>query len=409
MQLYKYQEDYLATLPRNVIMYADLGTGKTAMALNHWKQQNKLLVVVPAAKLRTMDWQEEAKAWLGERVASGITFVSYESLRLTDKKTMRGRWWEYCSHRNGGTVYDIICDEAHALKNPQAKQSKAIAEIVAGGGQFIGATGTPMPNGWIDFAGYSKLFGFTKNITEFKRIYVQEVRYKGFPEIIGYNNIATMDKQLKSIAPYLSREQALELPETQFIRRDIKMTDTEMKKYITVKATRLYHNEPLDNSTRLISVLRQMTTASRIPHLMSILDDTEENVIVFYNYVSEREAILKELAKNKTVLRYDGEVHDKLPTSGDKVKNTVLVAHHKSASQALNLQWANITVYFSPTFSYLDFSQSLGRTHRTGQTKKCVFYMLSVKGTVDARVYKALSTKKDFTNKLVVNYLIDIE
>ena len=45
MQLYPYQTKYLATMPESGIMYADLGTGKTAMSLMHWQQQHKLLVV----------------------------------------------------------------------------------------------------------------------------------------------------------------------------------------------------------------------------------------------------------------------------------------------------------------------------------------------------------------------------
>ena len=152
-------------MPESGIMHAALGSGKTAMALMHWKQQHDLLVVAPAAKIRTGDWQYEAISWLGQEVASKITYISYETLRLMDKDTKRPRWWKYTAARNGGIVYDVICDEVQAIKNPQSKQSKAIYEITRSGGQFIGLTGTPMSNGWIDFAGYSKLFDFTRGIT----------------------------------------------------------------------------------------------------------------------------------------------------------------------------------------------------------------------------------------------------
>ena len=66
MKLYLYQEEYLSKLPPSCIMAADLGTGKTLMSLAHWERQNTgrpLLIVAPAAKIRTMDWQHEAIRW----------------------------------------------------------------------------------------------------------------------------------------------------------------------------------------------------------------------------------------------------------------------------------------------------------------------------------------------------------
>jgi SNF2 family DNA or RNA helicase len=132
-----------------------------------------------------------------------------------------------------------------------------------------------------------------------------------------------------------------------------------------------------------------------------VVNDTSDNIVIFYNYISERQAILKLLAKtDKQILRYDGEKHDKLPASDAQITNTVLVAHYKSASTGLNLQWANVTIYFSPTYSYQEFEQSLGRTHRTGQTKKCLYYLFNVKGTVDKTIWDCLREKKDFNDKL---------
>lgn len=90
----------------------------------------------------------------------------------------------------------------------------------------------------------------------------------------------------------------------------------------------------------------------------------------------------------------------KLPASDADISNTVLVAHYKSASSGLNLQWANVTVYFSPTYSYQEFEQSIGRTHRNGQTKKCLYYLFSVRNTVDHDVWQCLKDKRDFNEKL---------
>lgn len=422
MKLYQYQEDYLARLPASCIMAADLGTGKTLMSLAHWQRQNTgrpLLIVAPASKIRTMDWQQEAMRWFEGSYITGedgtvqlidddrqfqtIQFISYESLRLMDKKTKRPRHWQFTGARNGGKVYDIIADECHSLKNPQSKQSKAVLEIKMSGGVFVGLSGTPMPNGWIDFAGYSKLFGFVKGITEFKKKYCIYQDFKGFPELVKYINIPEMEAQLSRIAFKLSRDQAAELPSRRLLGVNVTMPTKTHKLYTTLRLTKTdpRSGELLDNSSRLLSVLRQSTTDARLDSLTSLVNDTSDNMIIFYNYVSERKAILELLSKtDKTILRYDGDQHDKLPASDAQLQNTILLAHYKSASTGLNLQWANVTIYFSPTYSYQEFEQSIGRTHRNGQTKKCLYYLFNVKSSVDKKVWQCLREKRDFNEKL---------
>lgn len=409
MKLYQYQEDYLAKLPSSCIMAADLGTGKTLMSLAHWERtrvlNHKLLIVAPASKIRTGDWEAEARRWFGDDnpILHSIICISYESLRLMDRATKRPRHWQFTAARNGGEVYDIIADECHSLKNPQSKQSKAILEIKKSGGLFIGLSGTPMPNGWIDFAGYSKLFGFTKGITEFKKKYCVYQDYKGFPELVKYINVPELEYQLARCAFKLSREQAAELPSRRLLGVNIHMDSKTTKRYQTMRLTKKdpRTEELLDNSSRLLSVLRQSTTDARLDNLVSIVGDTGDNIIVFYNYISERKAILKALENcGKTILRYDGEQHDTLPASDANISNTILVAHYKSASTGLNLQWANVTIYFSPTYSYQEFEQSIGRTHRNGQTKKCLYYLFNVKATVDRNIWECLREKRDFNDKL---------
>lgn len=408
LKLYDYQEKALAKLTPSCIMAWDLGTGKTLSSLAHWERQqtgNKLLIVAPASKIRTGDWEEEAKRWFGEdsSVLDNITYISYESLRLMDRTTKRPRHWHFTAARNGGQIYDVIADECHSLKNPTSKQSRAIQEIKKSGGDFIGLSGTPMPNGWIDFAGYAVLFEFVRNVTEFKKKYCVYQDFKGFPELVKYINVPELEAQLSRCAFKLSREQAAELPSRRLLGVNIAMPPKTAKLYQTIRLTKKdpRTGELMDNSSRTLSVLRQATTDARLDNLVSIVNDTSDNMIVFYNYKSERAAILKALKDSgKNILRYDGDQHDDLPASDSDITNTVLVAHYKSASTGLNLQWANVTVYFSPTYSYQEFEQSIGRTHRNGQSKKCLYYLFNVKATVDKIVWECLTAKRDFNEKL---------
>ena len=408
MQLYNYQKEYLSQLAKKSIMHADLGTGKTVMALAHYQEHAShlpLLIVAPASKVRTGDWEREAREWFGTDLPQ-ITVVSYEKIARLGKKYPN--WFEY-TPRHGGGNYAVIADECHRLKSPSSKANKALLEITREGEFFVGLSGTPMPNGWFDFAGYSKLFGFTKGVTEFKNKYCNIQTYKGWPEIVGYRNTDELEQQWNSISKYLSRAQASELPDRQFITVNI---DKVPKEYYRLKVERTTkYGEFIDNPSKLAHDMRQATTEARMSYLDSILGDTGDNVVIFYNYISERKEILNLLKKNykdKKIYRMDGEKHE-APTKDqwEGVENSVTLAHYKSASTGVELQYANVTIYFSPTYSYADYAQSIGRTHRNGQEKKCVFYCFNMKGTIDYAVWQCLKNKKDFQAELYVNEMED--
>ena len=77
-----------------------------------------------------------------------------------------------------------------------------------------------------------------------------------------------------------------------------------------------------------------------------------------------------------------------------------MIVQYQSGGTGLNLQKFNATIFLSPTYSYTDYHQATGRTHRTGQTKRCTFYQLKANNTIDGAIYEALNSKKDFDTNL---------
>lgn len=407
INLYEYQKRYLADLPPRAIMAADTGTGKTLMALAHYQKwtvqfmapngggirySTPLLIVAPASKVRTGDWEREITEWFGEGNEPEYEIISYEKLGRIGKKYPN--WFKY-SPLHGSKQYAVICDEVHRIKSPSTKANRAIWEIARNSRFFVGLSATPVANGWIDFAGYSKLFGFTKGITEFKKKYCNIVTYKGWPEIKSYNNEAELAKQWQSISKPLKRSEALDLPDRVFIGIRFKRP-TE---YTKTLVTRQIGNEMLDSAPKLLHALRQTLTKPKLDYLSDLLSGTNENVIIFYNYISEREAILDMLKKHKDkkVFRQDGDKHE-LPSKAnwDQVQNSVTLAHYKSGGTGVELTYAPITIYFSPTYSYIEYIQSLGRNYRHGQDKKVVIYNFRVDNSIEEDVYEALRSKQDF-------------
>lgn len=416
-QLYPYQEKYLEGLPSRYMFSASLGVGKSPMALVHYIRKaypQPLLILAPASKVRSSDWSRELEEVFA---AHNLALPEYQVLSYDKfaynpsndafRKGKRPKWHEFAPDY-GGKEWAVIADEVQYCKAPSSNRSKALYHVAKNASFFIGLSGTPMPNGWIDFANYSKIFGFTKGITEFKKKYCDIQTYKGFPEIVGYWRIPELEKQWRSIAKPLSRENATELPERTFYN-------------IKLKAPRIYFeylvdrkNEQgvlLDNPSKLAHALRQSLAKNKIDRLDEILSSTSDNVVVFYNYELELQLIKEMLAKkhkDKMMFEQNGHKHEIPPKEAwERVHNSVTLAHYKSGATGVEMQYANITIYYSPTYSYAEYEQSKGRTHRNGQTKKCIYYRFYSVGTIEKNIWECIAQKKDFSEKLWIKNTID--
>lgn len=403
IELYTFQQQYLKNLPAKYIFAADTGTGKTLMSLAHYDKHaylKPLLILAPASKVNTGDWEREIAQYFAGRLMPEFEIYSYEKFSRVPtvaqfKKTGdRGVWRDFIKRH--GADYAIIADEVHKAKNPQSGIGKALFETMQGASFFVGLSATPLPNGWQDAMNYFKMFGYVKNKTEFKKRYVNEQTFKGFPEVIGYYHEDELQARWNSIAKPLNKQKALDLPPLTVVPISLPAGP----KYLEVQKTRLFGDKFLDNPSALMHALRQSIIEPKVVWLDTFLDGVSDNVVVFYNYQSEREAILSMIRKKhgkRTVFRQDGERHEvpgKDKWSG--LDRTITLAQYQSGSTGIELTYAATTVYFSPTYSYSNYEQSIGRTNRNGQKSKMTLYLLAAPSTLEKDVWAALRNKSDF-------------
>jgi superfamily II DNA or RNA helicase len=403
MELYKFQIDYLRGLPAKYIMAADTGTGKTVMSLAHYDAKaylTPLLILAPASKVNTGDWERELRQYFAGRLLPEFEIYSYEkfsrvpSIAQYRKTGERGVWHDYLKRHPGG--FAVICDEIHKAKNPQSGIGKRVFEMSQAATFFVGLSATPLPNGWIDFANYAKMFGFVKNISAFRQRYCNYQTFKGFPELISYKNESELSNQWNSIARPLRKQEALDLPPITVVPVSLDSTP----EYGKIKKTREFDGKFLDNPSAIAHALRQSITHPKLVWLDNFLDGASDNVVIFYNYKSEREAILsmiKQHHKGRQVFRQDGEEHE-VPNKDrwGGLARTITLAQYQSGSTGIELTYAATTVYFSPTYSYSNYEQSIGRTNRNGQTQKMTLYLLCAPTTLERDVWEALRNKSDF-------------
>ena len=136
MELYKFQKDYLKGLPAKYLFAAETGTGKTVMALSHYdahRYPEPLLILAPAAKVGTGDWEREINAYFAGRILPEFEIYSYEKFsRNTSAKQYhetgsRGIWHDWREKYPRG--FAMIADEVHKAKNPQSGMGKITWEV----------------------------------------------------------------------------------------------------------------------------------------------------------------------------------------------------------------------------------------------------------------------------------------
>jgi hypothetical protein len=115
-------------------------------------------------------------------------------------------------------------------------------------------------------------------------------------------------------------------------------------------------------------------------------------------------ALIRDKLKDLSVGIYIGSKKEPAdPIEQFKLGNLhVLVANERMISKGHNLQNAHIIHMYSNSYSLEDREQTEDRTHRNGQTEKCLYVDYVMYGTIDMLVYASLKAKKQ-----VLNYFRD--
>lgn len=127
------------------------------------------MILAPASKVKTKDWQREIERFLGKDQPADWWVQSYDKFARN--------WQFYATIDN----LCVISDECHFTCNSQTKRGKAVRRIAMMSDQYIGLSASPLPNGWRSMENFAILFGLSRNKTEFVRRFMRIDRSRGFP------------------------------------------------------------------------------------------------------------------------------------------------------------------------------------------------------------------------------------
>lgn len=390
--LYEFQKEALNNASGNYLYALDTGTGKTITSLHHYLKFSNgepLIIFAPAQKVKEGGWERD------------IEFIEkHYNIKIPHRVISYG---VLAKQKVPSKQFFVIFDEAHYIKNPTSQRGKVGQQFAKAATHFCLLTATPLSNGWEDSYNYFIMFGYFRNKTDMNRQHAvyEDLHFgpKVVKKIVAWRNEALLKSYFNRFTVSISKDDALDLPP--LVERRVNFQPS--KEYKTLRKTRVLNDEAFDNIPKLIHGLRYWANQEdKLSYIEMLLQGTNRNVIIFYQYKEEYERLHETALKlGKQIYVVNGKASHLPPRDiWASLKSSVTLVQYQSGSSGIELQYASEVVFYTPTYSYQDYEQSLGRAYRNGQTKKVTVYQFETQHTIESEVWEALANKKDFSTQL---------
>ncbi len=311
----------------------------------------------------------------------------------------------------------LVCDEAQAIKNPQAKRSKAVKKIPRNIG--IAVTGTPIENRltdlWsiMDFA----VPGYLGTQNEFETSFVNKVESAVILETL--------------VSPMILRrrvsEVAQDLPSKIIVPQFIEMGVGEEEDYEKIRAeTKAQLKE--NSSLALLTRLRMFCThpflvydrpsqdpskySNKYKRLIEISEEIFENdfkLLVFTSYNKMNDIIVSDFSKRFSIYvnSIDGrtrrEDRQKIIDEFSVVSGSaILVLNPLAAGAGLNITAANNVIHYNLEWNPAKEDQASARAYRRGQDRPVTIHRLINVNTVDEAIDERLTRKRQLSDAAII-------
>jgi len=432
----------------NVLFGDEMGLGKTIQAIgiiNADESLKRILVVCPAS-LR-LNWLREMEKWLTRKYSKAIittgsswidaeiTIINYDILtkHLTRLQSVA---WD-----------SIILDEAHYLKNPDAKRTQAVVgqeetkkkegkpELKAR--RRLALTGTPIPNrpieGWpifhyLDPGTFPKFWYYVKDYCD--------AHQNGYGwDFSGASNLDKLQDKLRS-SIMVRRKKAdvlTELPAKQrqlveldpsraamsavqeeneaFHRHEHEIVELRTRAELAKAGTKEEYEEAvnlLKARTRAafteMSDLRHRTAVSKLPqvieHITDALEEEGHKIVLFAHHKDVVAGIMDALSTagvravsitGDTPMETRQANVDEFQTSPEC---RVFVGNIQAAGVGLTLTAAAHVIFAELDWVPGNVTQAEDRCHRIGQHDAVLVQHLVLDGSLDAKMAKTLIGKQ---------------
>lgn len=413
IKLYKHQKEVLQqTEQKNKVAYfLDMGLGKSFVGSYKATSFNEpILVVCP--KSLVPQWLQQFADNHQELIRYDLTKRKQLEQFISDDNNLRIGVinYESCWRRpelQKVKSLTLVLDESQAIANNTSKQTKGIMKLDYK--NVILLSGTPASN-----ARYDKLYTQLKllGLNMSKRSYEDHycnffemekagIKFRVLSKTRPYKNVDELKQVMKELGcVFMKTEEVIDLPQQRFIDVSVKKSKYyktfEKDGYVDCGEVEYISNGPAQD----MLYLRQLCNSSeKLDMLKTLLESTNDRVIIFYNFDIELKLLQQLVSKLKRPISYING-HEKDLNCYNNFEDSVALVQYQSGSAGVNLQLANKMIYYSPPIKSDFFEQSKKRIHRIGQESKCTYWKLVTSNSIEQKIYNTLDLKRDYTDEL---------
>jgi SNF2 family DNA or RNA helicase len=452
VEFYPHQIEGVRSLARmnNFLLADEMGLGKSLQALAvsaidfQMGYATRILVVAPSSLKG--NWEEEIREHtnfkplvLGRLTPAKRSEVIAEFADNDDSHVLIVNYEQVIPHLQelNEVGFDIVIyDEAHYLKNPKAKRTKASQGLVAK--RHFLLTGSPMLGHVSDL--WSLLYRIDPNMEKYWHFLNRYAVFGGYKDkqIVGVKNRDELYERLQGVMVRRLKSDVLDLPEKQRIVIRLDLSPLQRRLYDELSdelrleapsgdASPMEIENALTKFLRLKQICGTPSTLGFVdgeetvqyPDESAKLDRAEEmvdeivnelgeHVVVFTQFRGVQKALASRLEKRGIPV---AQLHGDIPTEErvpvvTKWKNGtpgVIVCMLQVAGVGLNMTAANKMIFLDKLFVPKLNEQAEDRIHRIGasETKAVQIFELQMRRTIEQRVETILKTKRQLFDDVV--------
>ena len=440
--------------------FMEMGTGKTKVLIDNMSMlydKGKIdgaLIIAPKGVVKTW-YEQELPAHLPDHIdtvsilwQSNITKKQQEKLDSVLKtgedlhilvmnvealSTTKGVEFALKFINCHNTMMAI--DESTTIKNPGAKRTKNIIKLGEKAKYRRIMTGSPVTKNPLDLYSqcefldpylldFTSYYAFRNRYAEMKTLHV---RGRSIQVVKKFVNLGELSETLKNFSYRVLKEDCLDLPPKNWIKRYITLTPDQFKVYDQMKRQAVAHLNGKASSTMTVLTqlmrLQQITCghfvandgstqdikSNRINELMDVLSEIEGKVIIWGHWQKDIKNIIKAIVDEYgpgSVVDYYGltpqdERQENIREFQNNPECRFIVGTPQTGGYGITLTQANTVVYFSNGYDLEKRLQSEDRAHRIGQKKSVTYVDLICEDTVDEKIVKALKDKINIASEVL--------
>jgi len=420
----------LAHIGAGACLADDMGLGKTVQSLALLlarAEGGPALIVAPTSVC--YNWEEEAARFapglamhfLGSmsgrkeivsRLGPGdVLVVSYGLATRSIAALQSTRW------------HTLVLDEAQAIKNPQAKRTRAIRELDAG--FRVALTGTPIENAleelWSLFSVINP--GLLGTIARFRRRFA-----------VAESDRAGRERLAAIVRPFiLRRRKSMVLTELPSRTEQVLHVEPDPEERAFLEAVRrqaveriadLGNDEPGARRIHMLAELTRLRLAcchprlvqpdSTIPgaklesamELIRTLIAEGHKALVFSQFVKHLEVVRAQLDVDGVDYQYlDGSTppaeRRKRVNAFQAGEGELFLISLKAGGTGLNLTAADYVIHLDPWWNPAVEDQASDRAHRIGQQRPVTIYRLAVRNSIEEKVIRLHEEKRELADDIL--------